>query len=154
MNRGELGIPAFLDDRQVDYMATLFATAQVAGFDVDILREFCHDLVVAGHSRAGEGQATRAAQALVTWFQDSQGEVRLFLTEAAELLYGCEALPEPNERDAGGLLRKMGLKVGQIRIGDVTGKGVVLTREEIDKLALQFAAPGAEEQAAEMADTA
>ncbi len=154
MNRGDLGIPAFLDDRQVDYMATLFATAQVAGIDVDVLRDFCHDLVAVGHSRAGEGQATRAATALATWFPDGQGEVRLFLSEAAELLHGCEALPQPDERDAGRLLRNMGLNVGQIRIGDVTGKGIILTPEAIGKLATQFGVPVAEEEAAEMADTA
>jgi len=154
MNRGELGIPAFLDDRQVDFMATLFATAQVAGIDVDILLDFCHDLVAVGHSRAGEGQATRAAKALATWFPDGQGEVRLFLSEAAELLHGCEALPEPDERDAGRLLRNMGLNVGQIRIGDVTGKGIILTPEAISKLAAQFGVPIADEEAAVVADTA
>ena len=139
--RQDLAVPAYLEDREADYMATLFATAKIAEHGTDTLRSYCQKLALTRQNRAGEGQATRAAEALSEWYQTNPGVGRMFLTEAATMLYECEALAEQSERDAGALLRKMGLQVVQIRIGDVTGKGVFLTREAIEKLALHFARP-------------
>ena len=152
MNRGELGIPAYLSDRQVDYMATLFATAQVAGIDTDVLRTFCHDLASTRLRRASEGQGTKAAKSLAEWFPVDQTESKLFLSDAAWMFFNCEALAEPDEREAGDLLRNMGLDVRQIRVGSATRKGAVITREELENLAGQFAI--SEEHPAEMADAA
>jgi hypothetical protein len=122
-------------------MATLFATAQVAGIDLEILRSYCHSLAKTRRSRAGEGQATRTAQALAAWYPTDQSEARLFLSEAAAILYDCEAIPEPNERETGMLLRKMGLQVDQVRIEERTGKGVILTKQDIDTLLRWFSQP-------------
>jgi hypothetical protein len=154
MNRGKLGIPAFLNDRQVDYMTTLFATAQVAGLETDVLREFCHDLASTRLQGTNEGQGTRAAKALAAWFPADQTEAKLFLSEAAWMFLQCEALAEPDEREAGNLLRNMGLDVRQIRVGSITRKGVIITRQELEKLAGPFGVPVAEEHTVEMADAA
>jgi hypothetical protein len=140
MARDGLGIPAFLDDRQIDYMATLFATARIAGSDTDALRAFCQDLASTRLRRTNDGQGTRAATALAAWFPNGDGEARLFLSEAARMFYECEATGEPDERQAGDLLRNLGLDVRQIRIGNYTRKGVVITRPEMEKLAGQFVA--------------
>jgi hypothetical protein len=137
-SRQQLGVPDFLEDREADYMATLFATTQVAGIDLDILRSYCHGLAQTRSSRAGEGQATRAAQALAAWYPNDQGEARLFLSDAAKILYDCEAISEPNERETGALLRKMGLQVGQVRIAEQTGKGMILTKQDLDTLLRRF----------------
>ncbi len=134
----ELGVPSCLVDREADYMMTLFATAKVAGLGLETLRGYSESLASTRQSRAGEGQATRAAQALHDWYPTEQVEARMFLSHAAAILYNAEALPEQEERAAAALLRKMGLNVDQVRIGSQTGKGVRITREDMAALYARF----------------
>lgn len=148
-DRDQLGIPDSLQDREIDYMTPLFATAMVAGSDLEALRSFCQTLVETRQARAAQGSASRAAKALLDWFPEGESEARIFLSDAARLFQECDALEEAEERDAGNLLRNMGLDVRQMRIGGSNRKGLILTREDVTNLAERFE-PEAQPPAAEL----
>jgi hypothetical protein len=138
--RGDLQIPDYLEDRQVDYMAPLFATAKLTGVGLQGLLAFCSDLAGTTQQPAGVGRATRAVRALAKWFPRDEQERRLFLSEVAIMLYDSEALDEPDEREAGLMLRNLGLDVRQIRIGSDSKKGVCISEEQMDNLVSRFLA--------------
>jgi hypothetical protein len=139
MPRHKLGIPEFLEDREADYMATLFATNLVAGADRKVLLDYCFDLAGTRRNQFSQGRATRAVQALAAWFQNGQEVAKVFLSDLAPVLFDCDAIPESTEREAGDLLRKLGMDPKQIRIGTESKKGLQWTKKKMDDLTARFA---------------
>ena len=132
----ELELPSCLDDRAADFMAPIFAISRIAGSDRGKLLQFCDTLAEARNSDTTETDTRKVVAALKNWFPPGVGVARLHSSMAVELFSKVGVYCD--EKRAGRILKNLGLTPKQLRIGEVSKKGVEITKAQMEDLAERF----------------